>query len=623
MRFLRLSPRGQRRLSRIRESAFGWLVYPFFLVGSFFRWVFGLIGAWWSKRNLRYLLQGLPALLVMIGLGLIYSFTVTQDRAVLAQEYKGKATESLQDSVRAKRAKKDAKPSLLMAQTCYQRLASLSDGETFENRFYLALTLGELEQPAATDAIMRNLGPQNKTGYGPAHLWQAQQFLAAASTPGPDGQPLPQATVANLLRSAEQQLIRATQWKEGPAAHNAHKLLANIYQATNRLADAEVHLREVAEVEPEQRLVLAAWARSGGRPEDAQRYATSAKQRFENRLKVNEDDLQARFALVECHMILAEYANARQLLERGQALANSPELVREYMRAMIKVLTIEYDAKANDPKVSPADRYALLERAMNIDPDNSDLLQRLLQFTKSTGPEGEKSRKAFKNLIAEAKPSAMAHLFLGIDAWQSDNPAEARYHWQKAYDLSAGAPLIANNLAWVMAHVEPIDLPRALSMVDSAIQKAPKDPRMHGTRGHILAKMGRNEEALKDLDEAKKAYPNDPNLFKVLSETCEKLGYKQQAAEYKSRYEQLVKEQANKKGAPASGPTAPLASPEPKATVLPVTTPDGTPKGDAKSSPKVEPKAPTESEPKVAPPASKSPEPKSTVPPSKTPGKGP
>ena len=133
----------------------------------------------------------------------------------------------------------------------------------------------------------------------------------------------------------------------------------------------------------------------------------------------------------------------------------------------------------------------------------------------------------------------MAQLFHGIDAFQQNRPEEAKYHWEKAFALSNGAPLVANNLAWAVAFYPPVDLPRAMEMSNAAVAKAPNEARFRGTRGHILAKMKQYKEALPDLEASVKVYGNDPNLFKVLSETCSNLGYTKMASEYKAREEQL------------------------------------------------------------------------------------
>jgi Flp pilus assembly protein TadD len=245
------------------------------------------------------------------------------------------------------------------------------------------------------------------------------------------------------------------------------------------------------------------------------------------------------------------------------ALAN-PALVDAYRRELARVLIAWYDAKTADPKATHAERYALLDQVMTIIPDSPELLFRLVTFVRQTGPEAEKAKRKFRELTAAGAPSATAHLVLGIDAWQQDKPAEARYHWEMAFKLSPGSPQVANNLAWILAHYPPIDLPRAESLIDAALKQAPQDPRLHGTRGHILAKLGRPKEALPELELAKAAYPNDAKLFQALTDCCTQLGLPKMAAEYKQIADSLA---AKKPGLaqPVPGSDAKPAPPDGKA----------------------------------------------------------
>ncbi len=201
------------------------------------------------------------------------------------------------------------------------------------------------------------------------------------------------------------------------------------------------------------------------------------------------------------------------------------------------------------------ERFALLEQAVRTTPGDAAVLQRLVIFIRQTGPEGDKAREVFRSLTDRGEPSAVAHLILGTDAWQQKDHASARYHWEKAFQYSGGDALVANNLAWVLAHYPPEDLDRALAMIDAAIQKQPNVAQYHGTRGHILFKLGRYKEALPELEASKIASPNDVNLFRVLAETTEKLDMPTEAAHYRKRVEELQKKPAGPVGTgPAAGP---------------------------------------------------------------------
>jgi predicted Zn-dependent protease len=210
---------------------------------------------------------------------------------------------------------------------------------------------------------------------------------------------------------------------------------------------------------------------------------------------------------------------------------------------------------------------------LQFDPDNPETYNRLLELTKQNVPEADKAREIFRKMIAEGRESALAHLFLGIDAWQQEKADEARHHWEKAFQMSQGAPLVANNLAWVLATRPPADLNRALDLINAAVAKVPDELRFRGTRGHILARMGKPKEALPELEAAVKAYPNDPDLFRVLAETSDKLGHTKMAEEYRAKAAALAKPPAAAGPADDKKPPAEKVGPgqpgDPKAPAVP------------------------------------------------------
>src|SRR3954451_16052541 len=152
----RLSPRTQRRLQRWGESALAAVTYPFRLVFGLLKAIARLIAAWWEARNLRYLLQGLPSLIVAIGVIVLGAVAFFQDRSLLASQYEGEARLSLVRASQAQSVSKDPKPYLAMAQTCYKRLSLLQPGRD-ENSFLMAQAFAMQRQPQAADSILRSL----------------------------------------------------------------------------------------------------------------------------------------------------------------------------------------------------------------------------------------------------------------------------------------------------------------------------------------------------------------------------------------------------------------------------------------------------------------------------------
>jgi len=148
---------------------------------------------------------------------------------------------------------------------------------------------------------------------------------------------------------------------------------------------------------------------------------------------------------------------------------------------MTELLIMWFDAKENDSRSNILERLQMLEQALKLDPDNPELFNRLLKLAKDKSPDAAKARDVLHGMTGRAQGSFLAHLFLGIDSWQQDRVEEARHHWEKAFSLSDGAPIVANNLAWLLAFSPPTDLGRAFELADAAVKKVPTEPRFRGT----------------------------------------------------------------------------------------------------------------------------------------------
>jgi predicted Zn-dependent protease len=93
--------------------------------------------------------------------------------------------------------------------------------------------------------------------------------------------------------------------------------------------------------------------------------------------------------------------------------------------------------------------------------------------------------------------------------------------------------VVANNLAWVIAHGPKPDLPRALALSNLALERNPNEPNFRGTHGHILVRLGKWKEALPDLEAALVKDPKNATLHLDLAETYDRLGVPGVAAEHR------------------------------------------------------------------------------------------
>jgi tetratricopeptide (TPR) repeat protein len=456
----------------------------------------------WKYRAVRCGLGGLPALLVGAGAVVLIASAGVASRADLVARYEQQAIRAFQDG---------DYPS---ARAHFQRLAQLQDyrPETQYRTAVTAQALGQLERAAA---IMVRLAPLDRQGYAPAHLWQARHLLTGAA--GSPADP----------RAAELHLRRALQGQ--PSGLEAHALLGLLCRASGRLDQAEKHLAKAVEAWPDLRFPLADLYKAQGKKDLARAEAEMGLQFCRQRAEADPGAVDARLRWASALTFVEDYAGAVAVLRPG---LSRPE-AEQYRPALAKVYATWSDARKQAADSTPRDRLALLEEGLSCAPEDADLLQRLVHLTRADGPGADEARAAWRRVAARQEGSAVVQTLLGMEAWEDGKPGEARRHFERALQLSPGLPVAANNLAWALAHTEPVDLPRALALIDGARKGAPNQITYQETRGQILARMGRWREALADLEAALPAFPDNRQLHRTLAEVYEHLGLTEMAADHK------------------------------------------------------------------------------------------
>ena len=430
-----------------------WLLSAVFLIG-------GLLGLRLHRRDWRHLFAGLPALCV--GVGAIF----------LGIGFQGDADRYYRQSAQTANQNNDYAAAAL----CLQRLTLLHPKD-LQLRYLLALATEQLGQPERSVALMRELAPVDGPSYGPAHLRLAQYLLARTDL-SVEGQ-----------REAEEHLQHAL--GDSSIATQAHLLLGQRLLATGRAESAEPHLLKAAETWPELRLTLARFYFARNRKEEGKSQAASAADAFKQLAERDRGNSTAYIHWAEALVLVEQFPQALTVLESG------PEPKSQTCRqARAQVYALWVTALDNQHSNNSELVMGLIQQGLQEDLQNAALLQRMLDFTKHNGAEGDKARRALQTLLAEGKSPTILHLMLGIDQWQQGNRAGGLQHVEQAYLASPQAPLIANNLAWMLANGDPPDLPRALEFDRICAQtraksaKIPQYARPHSCQARKMATSG-------------------------------------------------------------------------------------------------------------------------------------
>ena len=376
---------------------------------------------------------------------------------------------------------------------------------------------------AAAAPVLSRLAPTDQPGYPPAHLALAGLLL--------DGGGRDERT----LHAVELHLRYALEGSDD--GDEAGAMLGRLYAATGRGEKAEPYLLKAADRHPELLLVLARLARERGNEPGAQGHLDRASGVFRQRAEARLDDPEARLLWAAAAAARPDFAAAVAILEQGLKRSADPR----YGPALAGTYAAWADGRARDGSSTPGDRLALLERGLSYDPNSPALLDRLADAVRTGGPEVDRVRSVLQAQLTDGKATPTTHFVLGLDAFSRGRGDEARLHWEQAFRLDPGMPIVANNLAWVLAHADPPDLTRALELADRAVQRQPNNLHFRGTRGVVLMKLRRWPEALTDLEAELAGNPDRVETHLALAQVYENLGSPELTSRHRDRAKAVQK----------------------------------------------------------------------------------
>ncbi|MCS6976920.1 MAG: tetratricopeptide repeat protein [Gemmatales bacterium] len=481
------------------------------------RWSVWYVRQWWQTRDRRLLFAGLPALAALVLTVVVAGIAMTKTSEVEVQSRYFRTGHAHLAAGRYDQAL-----------VCFERLVHLAPHRQ-DVLFALALASEGVGQTERAVQIMSELAPQDKAGYAPAHLWYAKQLLQA-----PQKSP-------KVLDAAEAHLLRALDG-ELDNRPEAEGLLGELYLARNRLDQAELYLLRAVKADPRLHLRLAyLYARKGDR-DRARWEGEQAASFYRAWTKSEVHTPQARLGWADAAIFLENFDVAVSVLEEGLRLTGDPV----YREALAKTYMAWADALARRNQ-SPADatqlvseQLRLLEKALQVDPHNHDLVMQVWAMTQIRGEVADKAREVLRSQLVEGKGSGLTHLALGMDAWQRGKQEEALLHLEQAYKLAPHLGIVANNLAWVLANMQPPDLDRALQLVNTVLEQWPNQPMCRDTRGYILFRMGRYREALADYQAALPALRHDPGIHQRLADVYAKLGMTELSEQHAAQARKLL-----------------------------------------------------------------------------------
>lgn len=272
------------------------------------------------------------------------------------------------------------------------------------------------------------------------------------------------------------------------------KHMVQLLLGQRRFADAADRLRKNAKTEATYHFDLALLELHAKRPENALKDIKRC-------LKQQPDFARARLLKLDILLTLRKVSEALNLVQRW--LINEPQNL-----SVVNVLMLMKKAKV------PHDQLAqTIEKV--LEQKQSLLLHAALADLSFEATAYDKAQEHYTKALAFAVDDSMR---IKLTYQQAYTMVKLNQHKQAKKLLKPLAeqeayPAACNLLAYLYAKEEN-HLPQALILVDKALRKDPKRAAFYDTKGYILAKMGRKEEASFELKKALTYKPHSNRIRK-------------------------------------------------------------------------------------------------------------
>jgi tetratricopeptide (TPR) repeat protein len=297
---------------------------------------------------------------------------------------------------------------------------------------------------------------------------------------------------------------------------------------------------------PELALTTSILCASVGDSKSAKFFAARATEHHRVALREKQSDLQIRANLVQALVLQNREEEALQVIDEGFLHSNSPEI--RQLKSDTLIMWAHRIKSESEPNVFAAKRLNLIFEAVKLTPNRPIVMDAVfdiaMECRKSPDPE---VRNLLKQTVQAVDPHVL-HMVRGTIAAMEGDLDKAIHHLRTAEPSAASLPVIYNNLAVVISSQSDENLQEALRLVELAILGDSEQFYFRETRGQILAKLERHEEALRDLESAMVHAELLPSILPTMISSCSKLGLETTAKEYEEKLRSLTSKELSGSG---------------------------------------------------------------------------
>lgn len=494
---LNIAPEGHERSNR---SWWVWLLLlpvliPFWIVRGIFLvlaypLVFSSLDAYRKKR----FLYGVPSLVAFTVIVVCIIVAATSQNRTLSI-YRNKMREAF-----------DANQ-LTTARRIAERLISTRRENESDILFNYASILMRANETTRANEIIRDLAPDNRFVYAPAHRLRAMQYASEMAT-NPTESTLSKLHwhLENSGRTPDEQI---------------EVLWALYYNTVKNESEATKHLENAARINPAHYLSLAdMYSRSGNKfaSDQAISQAESAMRKL---LDANPMDKASRLQLALIKTRTGRIDEAEKLVNDGLALHDDPEM----MRAASDFYLLRFDRGMSE-NLSFDKRFAFLQKALALDRNYLPAYDRIIALCVNSTDQAKRVevKGLLEEMITDGKSPAMAHFALSSILLNEGEYDNAQFHLRQSFTQDPNMAVVSNNLAFLLANMAVPELDEAYELATQAVNQNPKMPDFRDTLGTVLMKQGRFVEAIAEFELALASISNKKPVHQKLAAIYEQMG---------------------------------------------------------------------------------------------------
>ncbi len=306
--------------------------------------------------------------------------------------------------------------------------------------------------------------------------------------------------------------------------HAGKTLMASYLLARGSYAESLRYFAMIVPRNPEFAYTAATICKQQGDLRGVTTYATQASVFYNTKLQQSPSDRANRINLAKCLILLNREVEASELLVSGYDLSRQQD--QELRTAAAEALTV-YERRLAEQLTSPETlmkRLQVLQSALQIAPDNSRVIDAVIGVLFECRKDRNQEVLTLKTAIVKGIDPQSAHFIRGTVALLDNNMAEARIHLELAAKSNKQLPGVLNNLAVALSNLGKAEWEHALALSNAALESMPDHPYFRDTRGQILVKLGRFQDAISDLEVALKAPELAKDVHGALASAYDGLG---------------------------------------------------------------------------------------------------